>query len=211
MKRSAVVIGVLVIAALLLVTGCGLRNTGTDDGAVLGDATGSTARSAIMGASLGGAAGGVIDQQMDQQAKELRYELPGVTIDRVGEGIQVTFPDGLLFAFDSDDLSIVGRGYLKALASSLTKYPRTRSLIVGHTDSRPAGAYELGLSARRAESAATFLAAQGLNRDRMRTVGRGSTEPLATNDSNAGRLQNRRVEVAIYADDVMRRYAASRN
>jgi outer membrane protein OmpA-like peptidoglycan-associated protein len=217
MKRIAAVAGGLGIAALLLMMGCSLRKEEgglAGAGVVVGDlrdAAPSTARSAIIGASVGGVAGGVIGDQMDRQAEELRHELADATVERVGEGIQITFPDGLLFDFDSDDLSAVGRKYLKALAISLAKYPRTRSLIVGHTDSRPpAGAYYLGLSERRAKSAATFLAAHGLDRARMRIIDRGSSEPVATNDSSAGREQNRRVEVAIYADEALR-YAASRD
>jgi outer membrane protein OmpA-like peptidoglycan-associated protein len=222
MKRMAVVIGVLVIAALLLATACtslsrkekgALIGTGAGGaaGTVIGNATGSTARGAIIGAAIGGVAGGVIGHQMDQQAKELTYELPGAKVERVGEGIQVTFPAGLLFAFDSDDLSIVAREYLRKFAASLAKYPRTRSMIVGHTDSKGTGRYIVGLSMRRSESAATFLVAQGVDRSRLSTVGRGFTEPLATNESDEGRRQNRRVEIAIYSDEALQRYAAQRN
>src|SRR5690348_4748331 len=105
-------------------------------GAVIGHATGSTVRGAIIGAAVGGAAGAVIGHQMDKQAQELAYELPGAVVQRVGEGITVTFPDGLLFPFDSDQLDAGARDHLRTFAASLTKYPNTRTLIVGHTDSQ---------------------------------------------------------------------------
>jgi outer membrane protein OmpA-like peptidoglycan-associated protein len=142
---------------------------------------------------------------MDQQAKELSYELPGADVMRVGEGITVTFPEGLLFAFDSDDINVSAQANLKRFATSLGKYPRTNTLIVGHTDSKGTDQYNLGLSDRRAQSAVNFLGAHGVERARMRTSARGSADPIATNDTDAGRQQNRRIEVAIFADEAFRR------
>ena len=168
-------------------------------GAVIGKATGSTARGAIIGAVVGGAAGAAIGHQMDKQAKELQYALPGATVQRVGEGIVVTFPEGLLFAFDSDNLGSSARGNLERFASSLQKYPNTRALIVGHTDAVGSGSYNMDLSERRALSAARFIATAGVDRARVGTTGRGETEPIATNDSDDGRRLNRRIEIAIYA------------
>jgi outer membrane protein OmpA-like peptidoglycan-associated protein len=170
-------------------------------GAVVGKATGSTVRGAIIGAAVGGVAGGVIGHQMDKQAEELAYDLPGATVQRVGEGIAVTFPDGLLFAFNSDRLTPTASDNLRKLAASLQKYPNTRTLIVGHTDSQGSDAYNMELSGRRAVSAATFITAEGVDRARTSTAGRGESEPIATNDSDAGRSQNRRVEIAIFAND----------
>jgi outer membrane protein OmpA-like peptidoglycan-associated protein len=213
---------VLTIAALLpLAVSCNLSRrskgavigagAGAAAGGVIGNATGSTVRGAIIGAVVGGVAGGVIGHQMDQQAKELTYELPDAVVARVGEGITVTFPDGLLFAYDSDDIGLGARNNLTKFAASLAKYPRTNSMIVGHTDSRGTGDYNLGLSERRATSAADFIAAQGIDRTRLGTVGRGFNEPIATNETDAGRQLNRRVEVAIYADEAFRRQVQSMN
>jgi outer membrane protein OmpA-like peptidoglycan-associated protein len=184
---------------------------GGSTGAVVGNATGSTARGAIVLAAVGGVAGGVIGHQMDQQAKELTYELPGATIERVGEGIQVTFPEGLLFGYDSDDLLGGAQLHLKSFARSLAKYPGTNSMIVGHTDSKGTGDYNAGLSERRAQAALKFLVAQGVDRSRLSTIGRGSTEPVADNETDRGRQLNRRVEVAIYADEAFRRQAKTGN
>jgi outer membrane protein OmpA-like peptidoglycan-associated protein len=168
-------------------------------GAVIGKATGSTVRGAIIGAAVGGIAGAAIGHQMDKQAQELAYEIPGATVQRVGEGIAVTFPDGLLFAFDSDQVTPGARENLRKLAESLKKYPNTRTLIVGHTDSKGSAAYNMELSDRRARAAANYIAGEGVDRARVTTAGRGEEEPIAGNGSDDGRRQNRRVEVAIYA------------
>lgn len=167
-------------------------------GAVIGKATGSTVRGAIIGAAVGGVGGAVIGHQMDKQAQELAYDLPGATVQRIGEGIAVTFPEGLLFGFDSDQLGSSARDNLRKLAESLKQYPNTRTLIVGHTDSDGSAQYNRDLSDRRALSAASFITGEGIDRLRISTAGRGETEPIATNDTDDGRRQNRRVEIAIY-------------
>lgn len=199
------------VSALALVAGgCGWSNkakggaigagAGAVAGAVIGHNTGNTARGAIIGAVVGGAAGAVIGHQMDQQARELAYELPGATVERVGEGIAVTFPDGVLFGDNSDQLLPAARDNMRKFAESLQKYPGTKTLIVGHTDSRGTTSYNQELSERRANSTASFLASQGVDRLRLETAGRGETEPVATNDNSGGQQRNRRVEVAIYAN-----------
>src|SRR3954468_19428783 len=104
-------------------------------GGVVGNQTGSTARGAIIGAVVGGTAGAIIGHQMDQQAKELKQNIAGATVERVGEGIQVTFASGLLYDIDSDHVRSEAAENLRNLAASLSKYPKTDLLIVGHTDS----------------------------------------------------------------------------
>jgi outer membrane protein OmpA-like peptidoglycan-associated protein len=173
-------------------------------GAVIGRQVGSTARGAIIGAAVGGAAGAVIGRQMDQQAEELAATIPGATVQRVGEGIVVTFADGLLFPFNSTDLLPAGRDNLRNLAASLEANPETEVLIVGHTDAVGSDTYNQSLSEQRATSAAAILASNGIPRDRIRTSGRGELEPIADNESEAGRQSNRRVEVAIFASEEYR-------
>jgi outer membrane protein OmpA-like peptidoglycan-associated protein len=173
-------------------------------GAIIGRQTGNTARGAIIGAVLGGAAGAVIGRRMDRQAEQLESTLPAADVERVGEGIAVTFESGVLFPFDSDQVLPAGRENLRQLANSLRDYPETEVLIVGHTDSQGADDYNLRLSNRRAESARQFLVAQGINGARIRTEGRGESEPVADNTSDSGRAQNRRVEVAIFASEQYR-------
>ena len=169
-------------------------------GAVVGNHTGSTARGAIIGAVVGGAAGTIIGHQMDQQAKELQQNIAGATVERVGEGIQVTFASGLLYDIDSDHVRYEAAENLRNLAASLSKYPNTDLLIVGHTDSTGASAHNQSLSERRARSASNYLSTQGVSSGRLRTAARGETEPITTNDTEAGRQLNRRVEVAIFAN-----------
>jgi outer membrane protein OmpA-like peptidoglycan-associated protein len=169
-------------------------------GGVIGKQTGSTARGAIIGAVVGGAAGAVIGHQMDQQAKELQQNIPGATVTRVGEGIAVTFASGLLYDFDSELIKSTAAQNLRTLAQSLGKYPNTDIFIVGHTDATGSDSYNQGLSERRATSAANFLVGEGVAPTRLRSTGRGETEPIASNDNETGQSQNRRVEVAIYAN-----------
>jgi outer membrane protein OmpA-like peptidoglycan-associated protein len=173
-------------------------------GAVIGKQVGKTAAGAIIGAAVGGTAGAIIGRQMDKQAEELRAEIPGATIQRVGEGIVVTFESGLLFPFNSTDLLPAGRDNLRNLAESLRENPETEVLVVGHTDAVGSDAYNQTLSERRASAAAEILASFGVPRDRIRTAGRGETEPIAENETEAGRAQNRRVEVAIFASEEYR-------
>src|SRR5690349_8485139 len=169
-------------------------------GAVIGNQTGSTTRGAIIGAVVGGVAGAIIGNQMDQQAKELKQNIPGATVARVGEGIQVTFASGLLYDFDSDVVRATAAENLRNLAASLSKYPNTDLLIVGYTDSQGTSDYNLALSERRAMAVSSFLATQGVTVSRLRTAGRGELEPVSPNDTDAGRQLNRRVEVAIFAN-----------
>ncbi|TMQ59092.1 MAG: OmpA family protein [Candidatus Eisenbacteria bacterium] len=186
---------------------------GSAAGAVIGKQTGSTARGAIIGAAVGGVAGAIIGHRMDRQARELKQNIPGAVVERVGEGIQVTFASGLLFDFDSDVVRGNARANLNELARSIDKYPDTDLMIVGHTDAVGTDSYNQDLSQRRAESAARYLESRGV-RTRVDARGRGEREPVATNETDAGRRRNRRVEVAIYASDDLqeqaKRQAASR-
>jgi outer membrane protein OmpA-like peptidoglycan-associated protein len=172
---------------------------GAAAGAAIGNKTGSTARGAIIGAVVGGSAGAIIGHQMDQQAKELVVEIPGAVVERVGEGIQITFDSGLLYDFDSSEIRTAAGVNLRNLAASLTKYANTDLLIVGHTDSQGTPAYNQGLSLRRANAASAYLQMQGVSGQRIFTDGKGEMEPVATNETEFGRQTNRRIEVAIYA------------
>ena len=173
-------------------------------GGVIGNNTGSTARGAIIGAAVGGAIGSIIGLQMDKQARELEQAIPGAVVERVGEGIQVTFDSGLLFDFDSDRIRPEAATNLRNLAGSLDRYPNTDLLIVGHTDAQGSDRYNQDLSERRARAAASHLVGEGVERRRLRTSGQGEQEPVATNETESGRQQNRRVEIAIYASEAYR-------
>lgn len=210
--------GMALTAIVLALSGCAMFNrrqegavvgagVGGAIGAVVGNQTGSTARGAIIGAVVGGAAGLIIGNQMDQQAKELKQTIAGATIERVGEGIQVTFASGLLYEFDSDQVLTGAAVNLRSLASSLGKFPNTELLIVGHTDAAGPTLYNQSLSLRRATMASEYLVTQGVSAGRLRTAGRGETEPVASNDTDAGRQLNRRVEIAIFANANAKRAA----
>lgn len=220
--RSFTLFTLALLVGSLSLSGCAsLSNTekgaaagaagGAVIGGVIGNAAGSTAKGAIIGAILGGAAGAIIGQQMDKQAAELEKDLEDVEIERVGEGIQITFNSGILFGFDSSDLRPEARENLRTLAESLQNYPNTELTIIGHTDSRGAEDYNQDLSLRRANSAAGHLVTQGVPRDRMTILGKGETEPVTSNDTDAGRQQNRRVEVAIYASEQYREEVSGQN
>jgi outer membrane protein OmpA-like peptidoglycan-associated protein len=184
--------------------------TGAAAGAAVGSKNGGVARGAIIGAAVGGAAGAIIGHQMDQHAKELEQNIPGAIVERVGEGIEVTFQSGLLFDYDEAALKPAARENLLNLARSLDKYPNTSLLIAGHTDATGTDSYNLELSQRRARAAADYLVSQGVDASRLRTVGMGESEPEASNESPAGQAQNRRVEVAIFADEALRAEAKRR-
>lgn len=173
--------------------------TGAAVGGVIGNQTGSTARGAIIGAVVGGAAGAIIGSRMDKQAEELEVAIPGATIQRIGEGMVVTFASGLLYDFDSDAIRAEAGENLRHLAASLQEYGDTELLIVGHTDATGSFQYNQDLSTRRATSAARYLTMQGVASSRIRTSGVGEMEAVASNETEAGRQLNRRIEVAIFA------------
>ncbi len=176
---------------------------GAAAGAIIGKTYGNTTTGAIIGAAVGGTVGAIIGRQMDNQARELEQSLKDAEIERIGEGIAIKFDSGILFGFDSDALQANGRTNLTNLATSLKQYPDTEILIVGHTDSVGSDSYNMGLSERRARSAMNQLTAQGIAASRIKTIGRGESEPIADNNTDAGRTQNRRVEIAIVAGDAM--------
>jgi len=207
--KSSLVISIVLAVALLL-SGCkSWSNTakgttigtgaGAAVGAVIGKTLGNTAAGAIGGAVVGGTAGAIIGQNMDKKAKELEEEMEGVTIQRVEEGIAVSFDSGILFDFDSATLRREGHDNLRKLAKIIDRDDNTILMIVGHTDSRGDEDYNLRLSERRAEAASEFMVSEGLASSRIETVGRGELEPISDNDTDAGRQENRRIEVAIYA------------
>tara|TARA_R100001143_G_C3361089_1_gene135920 strand:+ start:18917 stop:19507 length:591 start_codon:yes stop_codon:yes gene_type:complete len=168
-------------------------------GAVIGKTLGNTAAGAIGGAVVGGTVGAIIGQRMDRKAEELEKEMDGVTIQRVEEGIAVSFDSGILFDFDSSSLRPEGYENLRKLTRIINRDDDTILMIVGHTDSRGDEDYNLGLSERRAQSASRYMISQGLSSDRIQMVGRGEYEPIADNTTDEGRQKNRRIEVAIYA------------
>lgn len=206
------------LAATLIMlgsTGCSnMNNTkkgaaiGTAAGAVLGGVLGNTqdetAKGAIIGAAVGGTAGAIIGRQMDKQAEELEAELDDATVERVGEGIQITFDSAILFDFNSSALRDASKEDLAALASSLSEYENTDIVVIGHTDNTGSEEYNQVLSEKRAASAAEELLKMGIAPERVGITGQGELSPVATNDTAEGRQANRRVEIAIFANEEYR-------
>ena len=198
----------ILLVTLLSISGCASNlRTGALGGAVAGAVVGGlasgSARGAIVGAAIGGAAGAAVGAVMDSQAEDLQDRLPNARVERVGEGIAVTFDSGILFAVNQATLQPAGQQNLRDLVASLEEYEGTEVLVVGHTDSTGETAYNQGLSERRADAARNFLTGAGLEAGRVRAMGRGEEEPIASNDTEAGRQDNRRVEIAIFASEEM--------
>ncbi len=178
---------------------------GAAAGAVIGKQYGKTAVGAILGAAVGGAAGAAIGNYMDDQAEEIERDLDGVTVERVGEGIKLTFDSGLLFDVNRSDLQAGAQQSLEKLAVILNKYPDTVILIEGHTDSDGSDGHNMTLSERRASGVAFYLARNNVLNSRMSTIGYGENQQVADNATSQGKQLNRRVEVAIMANDKLKK------
>lgn len=200
---------VAIIALALSASACSsnLRSGalgGAVAGAVIGGIASGNARGAILGAVIGGAAGAAIGGVMDAQAEDLQDKLPNAEVVRVGEGIQITFDSGILFDVGQADLRAEAQQNLSDLAESLQDYEGTDVLVFGHTDSTGGEELNQRLSEQRADAARTYLIGAGLEGERVSAVGRGESDPIASNETAAGRQENRRVEIAIFASEDMR-------
>jgi outer membrane protein OmpA-like peptidoglycan-associated protein len=176
-------------------------------GGVIGHAAGSTILGAIIGAAVGGAAGAIIGSYMDKQAAEMQRDLEGADIQRIGEGIKITFDSGILFDIDKSKLRPVSETNLAKLAKILNKYPDTNILIEGHTDDTGTNDYNMALSKDRAQSVSQYLATVEVKSARFSIAGYGETQPIVTNDSPEGRQKNRRVDIAVIANDKLKKAA----
>jgi outer membrane protein OmpA-like peptidoglycan-associated protein len=178
-------------------------------GAVIGKASGNTALGAIIGAAVGGVTGAIIGKKMDKQAKEISQTVPGAKVERVGEGIVVKFSDEILFDYDKYDLKPTSAKSLQNLVVVLQKYNQTNIEIQGHTDSKGDESYNYTLSKQRAETVDMYLRQQGVANVRTSIKPFGETAPIANNDSNSGRAQNRRVTFLITANETMKKEASA--
>lgn len=168
-------------------------------GATRDDDKNNQGKDAVKGAILGAAAGAVAGNILDRQAAALEQSIsnPNIQIVNNGSYLQVIMPEGILFATDSAAVSGPAQNDLYAVARNLNEYPNSRVEVIGHTDSTGAASYNQDLSQRRAQSVAGILAASGVASGRLVAVGRGESQPIASNDTAAGRAQNRRVEIII--------------
>ena len=177
---------------------------------IIGHQAGNTAVGALIGAAIGGGAGAYIGNYMDKQAAEIERDIAGARVERVGEGIKITFNSEIMFDLNKAVLKDQYQRELSELATILNKYQDTNILLEGHTDSTGSQEYNLELSEKRAKSVANFLATRNVNPARFTIMGYGESQPIASNETKEGRSQNRRVEVAIYANEKLKKVAAAK-
>ncbi|RZA31740.1 MAG: OmpA family protein [Lysobacteraceae bacterium] len=176
---------------------------GAGIGAVAGLLSGGNAterrQRALVGVGVGGLAGGAVGAYQDRQEAELRRQTAGTGIDvsREGDVIKLNLPDGVTFDFGKSDLKPQFYPALNNVASTLAQYNQTIVEVAGHTDSVGGDAVNQRLSEQRAASVGNYLIGQGLVRERFEIVGMGKNYPIASNDTDAGRAQNRRVEIRV--------------
>ena len=208
------------LAGAVLLTGCATYTGQSNDpndpnrtrtgaligagiGAVAGLLTGDDAverrQRALVGAGVGAIAGGGIGAYQDRQEAALRRELAGTGVDvvRQGDNITLNMPGNITFAFDSSNLQSQFYPVLNNVADTLNEYNQTVIEVAGHTDSVGDASYNQTLSVQRAQSVASYLTGRGVMQQRMIVTGAGETRPIASNDTEAGRAQNRRVEITI--------------
>lgn len=218
LSKKITVYGLSIALSAMLLSGCSsMTNTqkgagigagaGAGIGAIIGNKAGNTAVGAVVGGALGGVAGGLIGKKMDQQAAQIENTVPGAEVIKAGEGIIVKFDSGILFGFDQSDLKPEAKTNIQKLVQSLQDNADTDILVIGHTDNVGRAEYNMGLSDRRAASVKNYAIAQGLSASRIKTEGKGATEPIASNETDEGRAQNRRVEIVILANDKMKEEA----
>jgi outer membrane protein OmpA-like peptidoglycan-associated protein len=205
----------IVIVLAVSVAGCKTMNksqkgaviggaSGGVVGGVVGRSVGNTAMGAIIGATVGGVSGAIIGRQMDKQAEEIAKEIGDADVIREGEGIVIKFKEQVLFAYDRSDLNANAKTSLDKLRTTLLKYPETNITIIGHTDSKGTKKYNQTLSESRANSVATYTSQNGIDNSRLTTIGKGETDPIATNETEEGSASNRRVEFIITANEKMK-------
>jgi outer membrane protein OmpA-like peptidoglycan-associated protein len=198
----------------MLFNGCSASNTvkggaigaaaGGVLGAVIGKQAGNTAVGAIIGAAIGGTAGALIGRYMDKQAEEMQKDIEGAKVERVGEGIKITFDSGILFDVNKSTLTSQAKVNVDKLSKILNKYPDTNILVEGHTDATGTEEYNQKLSEQRAASVAGYAKGAGVDAVRFTTVGYGEKQPIADNSTVDGKKLNRRVEIAIFANDKLK-------
>ncbi|MEP6682240.1 MAG: OmpA family protein [Parafilimonas sp.] len=203
-------------AAIIIASCKSLNNTqkGTAIGAGAGAAAGAviagknnTALGAIIGAAVGGTGGYLIGRNMDKQAKDIKQAIPDAKVDRVGEGINITFNSALLFKINSSVLSDSALASLDKVAGIFENYPKTNILVEGHTDDTGTDEYNMTLSQQRAEAVATYLESKRVKKKRFTIKWYGESQPKYPNTSEENRSLNRRVELAIMANDQLKKEA----
>ncbi|MFC4723050.1 OmpA family protein [Geojedonia litorea] len=224
MKSTINKIGILLFTTLIAIslTNCkAVQNANNKQkGAVIGAASGAVIGAiignnvgkggngelgAVIGGVVGGTAGVIIGHQMDKQAQKIEEEVPGAQVERVDDGIVVTFDEtsGVYFATDKYNINPTSQATLNKLAGVFIEYPDTNILVVGHTDSVGSEEYNMSLSKNRAYAVTNYLINKGLSSGRFTTNWFGETQPMYDNSTAEGRAKNRRVNVAILPNQKM--------
>ncbi len=202
MRKLIPLLSILAIVAVL--GGCASLSR-TEKGAVIGGATGAVVgtavskndtKGAILGGAIGAVAGGIIGNYLDKQAEEME-QVEGATVTREGDELKVAFENKILFDIDKSELKPASQDQLATVADVLNKYPDTNIIVMGHTDNTGSDEYNQGLSERRASAVESFLEYKGVGGSRITSKGYGETMPIADNATEAGRAENRRVELSI--------------
>ncbi len=206
---------IIAVAAAVALAGCAAtedfatnpEKQKTRQGAAIGAAGGAVAgllidggwQGALIGAGIGALAGGAVGNYQDKQEKKLRQQMAGTGVEvvRKGDNITLDMPGNVTFAFDSAELNPQFNEVLAKVAQTLVEYDQTVIQIAGHTDSTGTQAYNMKLSEQRAASVKNYLAGHGVPGQRMHTIGAGPNHPIADNSTEAGRAENRRVEITI--------------
>ena len=216
MENQSVKLSVIALAIMTFGAGCTTLNPYTGEqqtskavkGATIGAVAGAVAGlltkgdkldNALIGAGVGALAGGGVGYYMDVQEKKLRDKLAGtgVSVTRNGDNITLNLPSNVTFGSNSADLNSGFYNTLDGVSLVLKEYDKTVIEVAGHTDNTGSEQYNKALSERRASTVAGYLASHGIKQARLLTVGAGEAYPVATNGSEAGRAQNRRVELTI--------------
>lgn len=201
----------LALATAMLASACATTpddpNAKTKKGAAIGAAAGAAAgyligrdsKGALIGAAGGALIGTAVGRYQDKQEAALRQQLQGSGVDvtRDGNNIVLEMPSGITFAFNSSDVNAKFYPVLDKVGATLVEYNQTTVNIVGHTDNIGSDSYNMELSRKRADSVARYLQSRGVDWNRLAVSGAGKSQPVASNDTEAGRAENRRVEITL--------------
>jgi len=211
------IFSVFLLTFLLCFTACKWSNrakgttigagSGAAIGGVIGKKAGNTTAGILIGAAVGGTTGFFIGKYMDKQAEEIRRDLSNAKVERVGEGVLITFNASPMFEVNSFQLGGSAKNNLQELSAILQKYDDTEIVVQGHTDSSGADDYNFELSEKRAKNVRNYLVQNGVNSPRFTIEGYGEAMPIASNETTSGKQQNRRVELAIYANKKLKKAA----
>ena len=203
------------VAASVLLSGCESVNNfatnpdmqktrqgtaiGAAGGAAIGLIAGGGWKGALIGAGVGALAGGMVGNYQDKQEAKLRAQMSGTGVEvvRMGDNLTLNMPGNVTFALNSSKLNPQFDAVLDKLATTLLEYNQTVIQIAGHTDSTGSHDYNMKLSLARAESVKAYLVSRGVPPARLVTVGAGPDYPIASNATEEGRAENRRVEITI--------------